>query len=93
METWYKTRFSRFSLRTEVEPVELDRVNDKSVWINGRRLARVSDYEQYHRTELDALTFLRERIARRVAWLNQDLQEARSALGQVESALKKLPAC
>lgn len=52
----YKARTG--SWRINIEPVEVEKVNDKTVWINGRRNARTSNYDNYFDTFEEAKSFL-----------------------------------
>lgn len=50
-ETWHPTEIMR---------VDVSRRTEKSVWINGRRRARTSDWSTYHDTWEDARNHLLE---------------------------------
>ena len=47
----YKVRLStRWSNDAEIEEVEVEKETDKSIWINGNRCAKVTDYASYFNT-------------------------------------------
>lgn len=64
----------------EIEAVEVERFNDKSVWINGRRNARKSSYEKYFETWNLAKAYLIQEIS----------EEVKRCQNQLEYELKRL---
>ena len=82
---FYKTT----RLSPKVEIVAVEKFTDSSVWINGRRRARLSDWECYWPTIESALDNLEHEISKKIALLKRDLDKARSALGEVKSQKRK----
>ncbi len=79
-ETWYMGR--KFS-DPKVEPVEVERSTESSVWINGRRNAIEADHYVYCRTfdearkkVVDHYTEMYEKASRRTAYQKNLLTEA-----------------
>jgi hypothetical protein len=76
----------------EIKPVAIERESESCVWINisGRssRSNKKSSYDRYHDTWEEAHAYLVARCQRSVDALKEQLQKARTSLGQVES-LKK----
>ena len=78
----YKATFSLYGKM--IEPVEVDKETSKSVWIEGRRLAKRSSYENY----LDSFEEAKECLMEYADELSVDarrrLQYARDVRGKVK---------
>lgn len=64
----------------KIEEIEADRIEDKSVWIKGRRRNRVSDWESFFETWHEAKAFMVDRLQYELAAAKQELDKARSKL-------------
>ena len=67
-----------------ITSIEIDKETDKSVWINGRREAKRSEYRVYHDTWDDAKTFLLNRAESQVNSARYALNQAKGLLGNVK---------
>lgn len=72
MPTVYQTFVRSYAIRDVlkgdgafIQTVDVERATDKSVFINGRRQAKVSDYNQFHDTWEEAYSFLMKEAIRR----------------------------
>ena len=72
--TKYKTGDTRWGVMAEIEPVEVDKDTDSSVWIRGRRRAKVSEYEVFHDTWQSAHEHLLRKATERVESLIRQLE-------------------
>lgn len=70
--------------RTEIKAVTIDRETEASVWINGRRSAKDSEYGKYHDTWDAAHEHLLEKAEVKVRSLRRQLEVANSELGNVK---------
>lgn len=61
---YYKAKSTTFG--TPIVSVEIERVTESSVFINGRRRAKFSDYESYFETFEYAKKWLMERAERKI---------------------------
>lgn len=68
-----------------IVPVEVDRESDSSVWIGGRRCAKLSGYESYFDTFEEARSRLLEQAEERVAGHRRDLEKAETFAEQVRN--------
>jgi len=64
-ETWYLVRFWDSADMHEIREVVVERSTTGSVWIEGRRNSRTSDYQRYFPTRHEAVNFLREQLTKR----------------------------
>lgn len=76
MKMW-KTRWNK------VTEVEVDRVSESFVWVNGRRYAIRTSYDTYHKTFEDAKAFLITEAEAAVARKNHALNRAKETLAAV----------
>lgn len=65
--------------------VEVDKFNDKSVWINGNRRSKMSSYENYFETWKQAHDHIISLAQSAVERSKDRLHRDRSTLGQIES--------
>ncbi len=86
-EKWFQTS-GRYSPR--ITPVEVERHTDASVWINGRRHARISGWECYFPTWKEAHDHLLGEAAARVASARRKLEIANSTYGNIKG-MKEAP--
>lgn len=76
METWYKVR--KYALRGEkqIEPVKVEKSTEKTIIINGKRINKKSEYDNYFQTYDDAHRFLKTKKYKLVIDLSIRLAEA-----------------
>jgi|SRR5687768_3624583 len=96
-QTWY--RVDKYSA-AKVAPVQVVRATDKTVVVlekmlygnvfTERRVNRRSEWHVFYPTEIEAWTQLRDRAVRKVELHKQELQRARTALGEADAALRRL---
>ena len=75
----WKTRWD------QIEEVEVERASDSFVWINGRRNAIRSSYENYHGTFDAAMAWLVTKAETELAIAHRALDLARSKLETVKA--------
>jgi hypothetical protein len=68
----------------EITEVEVDRVSESSVWIDGRRVAIETSYTRYFDTWEQAHLFLMDFAEARLATARNDLKRAQDRLGNVK---------
>jgi len=73
----------RFMQDQWIEEVEVDRETESSVWINGRRRARQSEYEMFFSTREKAKDFLVRRMQSKVELARSSLCKAGIELREV----------
>ncbi len=54
MKKYVVTGYSRYSVKPKIKEVEVERETDKTVWINGRRNAKISEWHNYFDTRGEA---------------------------------------
>jgi len=68
----YKTNACRWSITAKIEEVEVEREMESSVWIKGRRNAKVTEFDMYFDTWDDAHAYLKKKCGEKVAYaMNQ----------------------
>jgi hypothetical protein len=77
--TKYKTTSCRWDVEAEITPVEVERESDACIWIGGRRLKKVTDYEIFHDSWDEAYAFMLKKATEKV-------ERAREALVTFEQA-------
>lgn len=90
------TKFYTTHWSSKIDTVEIERESDSSVWVKGngyksdslRRVNKKGSTHAYHDTWEDAHAHLLNRASRAAESLKERLQQARSALGQIESMKK-----
>ena len=79
MKTFYKAvQFGK-----KVIPCEVEKFTEKTVWIDGRRHALKSSYENYFESEVEAWNYLEAKAQTKVKHCKDALQRARSELGKI----------
>lgn len=87
MTTLYKTS----SYSREIEPVEVSRVTDKSVWLmrgfdkKERREARFCSYSNYYDSWAEAHQYLMNKHIKKIEYAEENLKRAGKELLDVES--------
>jgi hypothetical protein len=61
--------------------IDVERETDESVWINGRRNAKITSWARYHNTFDDAKTYLIEKKERVITRAKEEIHQAESAIG------------
>jgi len=77
--TWYKA--SKYTDR--IDSVTVERDTDSSIWINGRRSAKATAYEQYFPTWYQACGYLLSRTQSKIAYLERELEQEKSRLDKI----------
>lgn len=77
---YYKTQ----TWSIEITPVEVDRVTDKSVYIDGSRCQSLSNYEAYHPTWEAAKQWYITRAQSKIERLERQLRDAKDELAEAE---------
>lgn len=85
MLTLYRVK-TRYDL--SVVKIKADRANEKSVWIDGRRSSRFSDYYRYFDSFQEAKDWLIDRTTSRLERYEEKLEEEAQNLKEFE-ALKE----
>lgn len=70
--------------RGRIKTVEVERETESSVWINGRRNAKLNNYKNYFDTWEEAHSYLMEKAQRKVNEARKSLEQANSELGTVK---------
>lgn len=80
------TKFYRASARwtVKVETVEVDRESENSVWINGQRRAKRSDWDNYFPTFDEAKAFVIHEMESGVDSARRELERAKDKLGNAK---------
>lgn len=78
-EIWYKTS----SWGERITSVEIERYSDTSVWISGKRRARVAEYAAYFPTWQAAKDYLLARAERKLESARLALQRAQGDHGNI----------
>lgn len=74
-------------INKKVIEIEAERINEKSVWINGRRSNRFTDYDKYCETKEDAAAFIRINLERKVKQAESRLAYEKQQLEQFLASL------
>jgi hypothetical protein len=80
-ETWFLTG----SYRREIEPVSVERSTESSVWVKGRRCARITGWGAYYPTWQEAKDALVAAAEKRVASATAALTYANEQLAKMKS--------
>ena|SRR5687768_12085120 len=94
-EIWYRVEYQK------VTPVTVEKISvctltlrEKRHWSGDgyttRRVNTRGSHTNYFPTEAEALEYLRAKITERIAYLEGQLQTARSALGEVEAQVRRV---
>lgn len=65
MNSWWRVSGFRWGNGARIEPIQILKSTSSSVWINGRRNAKLSEHDAYFETEAEAVKFARECVTRR----------------------------
>jgi hypothetical protein len=87
MKTKFKARVGRY-LDSTITPVEIERETDKSVWVNGNRNAKQSDWATYFDTWEEAYSALLEAADKKVVSARLALDKAKGFYGNVNGLRK-----
>lgn len=80
----YRARIHRrWDSDARIEEVDVERETEASIWINGQRSAKRSEWSNYYDTWEDAKSALLAAQQRRVEQLRSQLQVANSRLGNI----------
>jgi len=80
----YITGGCRWRVEAKITEIEVDRETDTSVWVNGKRRQKMTDYEIVHDTWGDAHSYLLAAGEARVVNARRTLEEHKSYLGNVK---------
>ena len=81
----YKARVSnRWGCEAKIDEVDVEKETAQSVWIDGRRRAKVSDYETYFDTWGNAHSALMNRQKKQIKNYRLMLQRANSRLNEIK---------
>ncbi len=83
-----KFRTNKYKLGIEEVKVD-DRETDHSVWIDGSRSAKWSDWHQYHDTYEQAFNYLDCRYTQRLARAENNLSTAKNEYASVQELKNK----
>jgi hypothetical protein len=64
----------------KITPIEVEKETESSVWVNGRRRAKATAYDQIFKTLPEAKKFMISRCEREIAEYEKRISEAREAL-------------
>ena len=84
MSTWYRA----IAWARKIDPVEVSRTTDSSVWIDGRRRAIISEGEGYFPTWDEAHQWMLFGYEAKVISARRSLEYANSLLGNVKGMKK-----
>lgn len=87
---YWKTYRPRYQVQAP-RAVEVERATEQCVWINGRRNAKISDYDNYFETWEEAQAWLIEHCESAVVHARNQLATANGLLGNAKG-LKRPPA-
>ena len=89
-QTWWRAYWER-----RIEPVQVERFTEQSVWIDGRRRARMSDgygrIDGYFPTWAEARDALLEEAEGKVASIRLQLEQANGKLGNIRGMKEPTP--
>jgi hypothetical protein len=83
METWYEACSSR------VDPVEVERSTEQSVWIGGRRVSRVTDWRCFFPSEQEAWDWVQARAEGKLSEYQEHVHRYKLQLEKVIAARRK----
>lgn len=79
----FMVRLSQYDVDANITEVDIERETDKFVWIDGRRIAKRSGWENYFDSWDDAKKELLSCQESRCASLNEQLSKANFKLNQI----------
>lgn len=77
-------KYKADTIFNQILQVEIDKETDKSVWINGRRTSKISNYESYHNTFQEAKDYIIERQTKRYHRAKENLNSEYLTLQQIK---------
>ena len=80
----YMTGNTTWRVEAKIEEVEVLRETESSVWVKGRRLQKVTEWNVYHDTWDEAHSYLLEKAKGKVEYARRQLEEHKSYLGNVK---------
>ena len=90
MTKFIKVWFSEWDFNYKPEFVGVERYNDKSVWISGRRRARHSEYENYFLTEQEAKEALKAYWSEIKQGIEKRIESEKIKIEKISQAIEKL---
>jgi hypothetical protein len=85
----YKVRLNyRYGCKAEIKEVEIEKETDKSIWINGHRSAKISEWANYYDSWDEAKCALFECQQRYVDHLRLRLELTRQELENIKEMKK-----
>lgn len=87
MEIFYKT--GKFVTKL-IEPVEVDRITDKFIWVSGSQVSKSSEFAQYHETWEDAHAFLMVKARQKLDGARRQLELAQGHYDNVKGMKRPL---
>lgn len=74
-ETWFIAKYHSSTTMAKVEPVEIERATESSVWINGQRCAIRTDRVAYFSTRDEAVSFIRKCMTVKASAIRNQLRQ------------------
>jgi hypothetical protein len=84
----YEVDAVRWAVKAKIEEIEVERTSESSVWVKGRRRAKVTDWHLIFDTWEAAHAYLMTEGERKVLEARRALESANSALGNVKGMKK-----
>ena len=81
--------YTRFNFSSEIKEIEIERETEKSVWINGTRHLKHSDWGVFHATWTDAHHYLKQHISRRLDNTKDKLRSVQAKFDEISSMKKE----
>ena len=82
--TKYVVRLGPWMPEAKITPVEIEKETEVSVWVNGHRNAKRSEWDNYYDTWQEAKDALQNRAQQQVDSLRLQLERAKGALGNIK---------
>lgn len=80
----YRIDAGRHDLSARIDEIEVDRETDSSIWVNGRRLAKFTEWHNHYDTWDKAHTALMERQQSRCESLRRNLGYSEMRLDSIK---------
>lgn len=68
----------------------VDKVTDKSIWINGKRFSKIADYKSYFETIPEAVEYVRLMLIRQINRSENSIKLKTKDIEKYRNALEKL---
>lgn len=88
MITKYRTERTLYKKETTITPVVVERESEASVWINGCRREKITQYDRHHDTWEEAQSHLLADAERQVKSAHTELDRAIALLNNVKGMKK-----